>query len=82
VILTLAPETYSYVRVLNDAVQVAYAAADRLIEFERAALEMPPRFGVALAGGSNPERIYELLATEEQVALRPASGNDEFDPYC
>lgn len=77
----LAPETYSYVHVLDDAEQVAHPAADRSVEIEHAFIKTRRRLGVALNGGLSPGRIYELLATEEHVASRSASGNHEFDPY-
>jgi 6-phosphogluconolactonase len=51
--------------VLDDASQVARAAADRFVELARAAIDERGRFSVALAGGSTPKRAYELLASDE-----------------
>jgi 6-phosphogluconolactonase len=48
------------VEVLPDAEAIAGAAADWLIE--RTAERPEARFAVALAGGSTPRRLYELLA--------------------
>ena len=39
------------------------AAAERLVARAAAAIGMSGRFTLALAGGSTPRRLYELLAT-------------------
>jgi 6-phosphogluconolactonase len=44
---------------------VARAAALRFIEIARESIAARGRFSVALAGGSTPKRIYELLASDE-----------------
>ena len=44
--------------------QLALAAAERFVEYSNELLNMTERFGVALAGGNTPRRVYELLATE------------------
>jgi 6-phosphogluconolactonase len=44
--------------------QVALAAAERFVEYDRAFHGELDRFSVALAGGNTPRRVYELLATE------------------
>jgi 6-phosphogluconolactonase len=47
------------------AADVARAAALRFIEIARESTEARGRFSVALAGGSTPKRVYELLASDE-----------------
>jgi 6-phosphogluconolactonase len=50
------------IQIFADANEVARAAALRFMELARAGVETNGRFSVALAGGSTPRRIYELLA--------------------
>ena len=50
------------IRRLPDPEAVARAAAQDLVELERAAIEERGRFCVALSGGSTPRRLYEILA--------------------
>ena len=52
-------------RVFDDPEQVALAAARRIAELARAATDERGAFSLALAGGSTPRRVYELLAGEE-----------------
>jgi len=52
-------------QIFADAGEVARAAAERFIELARESTEARGRFSVALAGGSTPKRIYELLAGDE-----------------
>ena len=52
-------------QIFADASEVARAAAIRFIEIARESTEARGRFSVALAGGSTPKRIYELLAGED-----------------
>lgn len=52
-------------QVFADASEVARAAALRFIEIARESIAARGRFSVALAGGSTPKRIYELLASDE-----------------
>lgn len=52
-------------QIFADATEVARAAALRFIEIARESMEARGRFSVALAGGSTPKRVYELLAGEE-----------------
>jgi len=52
-------------QIFADASEVARAAADRFVELARTSVETRGRFGVALAGGSTPKRIYELLAADD-----------------
>ncbi len=54
-------------RVLDDAEQVARAGASLFEEAARDAIAARDRFVVALAGGSTPRRMYEVLAAEAQV---------------
>ncbi|HVF55355.1 MAG TPA: 6-phosphogluconolactonase [Pyrinomonadaceae bacterium] len=53
------------VEVFDDAGEVARAAANRFVELARAAVASKGTFAVALAGGSTPRSVYELLAGEE-----------------
>jgi 6-phosphogluconolactonase len=52
-------------QVFADASEVARAAALRFVEIARESIAARGRFSVALAGGSTPKRIYELLAGDE-----------------
>ncbi|HEX8634434.1 MAG TPA: 6-phosphogluconolactonase [Pyrinomonadaceae bacterium] len=54
--------------IFADANDAARAAARRFVELARAAVETGGRFSVALAGGSTPRRIYELLAGADLAA--------------
>ncbi|HYG09425.1 MAG TPA: 6-phosphogluconolactonase [Pyrinomonadaceae bacterium] len=56
------------IQIFADANEVARAAALRFVELARAGIETGGRFSVALAGGSTPKRIYELLAGEDFAA--------------
>jgi 6-phosphogluconolactonase len=51
--------------VLEDPEDVAHAAADRFADLAAAAITAHGRFGIALAGGSTPQRTYELLSSED-----------------
>src|SRR5438045_2991430 len=59
------PEATPNVLVFEDGEEVARAATRRFIELAREAIDARGRFSVALAGGSTPKRVYELLATDE-----------------
>src|SRR5947207_1529518 len=59
------PEATSQVHIFDDSAEVARAAARRLVALAREAIDARGRFSVALAGGSTPKVIYELLASEE-----------------
>ena len=52
------------VHTFENAEAVAQAAAQHFVELARICIAKKGRFSVALAGGSTPKRIYELLATE------------------
>ncbi|HEV2882310.1 MAG TPA: 6-phosphogluconolactonase [Pyrinomonadaceae bacterium] len=52
-------------QIFADANEVARAAAERFAELARGNIAGNGRFSVALAGGSTPKRIYELLAGED-----------------
>jgi 6-phosphogluconolactonase len=60
-----ADPTTPNLQIFADASDVARAAADRFVALARESIEARGRFSVALAGGSTPKRIYELLAGEE-----------------
>ena len=53
------------VKVFDDPEGVARAAASRFAELARGAVAGRGLFTVALAGGSTPRRVYELLAGDE-----------------
>ncbi len=55
-------------QIFADAKEVARAAALRFVELARAGIATDGRFSVALAGGSTPRRVYELLASEDYAA--------------
>ncbi|HET9492079.1 MAG TPA: 6-phosphogluconolactonase [Methylomirabilota bacterium] len=55
----------SAVRILPDAETLSRAAAREFVELSQRAVVARGRFGVALAGGVTPRRIYELLAEPE-----------------
>lgn len=52
-------------QIYANADEVARAAARRFAELARESIAANGRFSVALAGGSTPKRIYELLAAED-----------------
>lgn len=57
-------------RVLSDPQAVAQEAAAHLVDCAQRAVADHGRFVLALSGGSTPQRLYELLASEEwQVRL-------------
>jgi len=58
----------SNLQIFADADQVARAAALRFTELAREGMASRGRFSVALAGGSTPKRIYELLAAGDFAA--------------
>lgn len=60
-----ASDPKSSVRVFDDPEAVARAAASRFAEIAFEAVSERGAFSVALAGGSTPRRIYDLLAGEE-----------------
>lgn len=55
------------VHVHRDAEAAALAAAKRFIEVGRSAIEVRGRFCAALAGGTTPIRMYELLAERDEA---------------
>lgn len=61
----LPEESDRKVEVFYDAEAVAVAAATRFVELAREALRTRGAFSVALAGGSTPQRVYELLASDD-----------------
>jgi 6-phosphogluconolactonase len=60
-----ATATKENVHIFEDAEAVAQAVAQRFVELARASIGANGRFSVALAGGSTPKRVYELLATPD-----------------
>ena len=59
------PEATSQVHIFEDSAEVARVATRRFVELAREAIDARGRFSVALAGGSTPKVIYELLASDE-----------------
>ncbi|MBA2731997.1 MAG: 6-phosphogluconolactonase [Acidobacteria bacterium] len=53
------------VKIFDDATKIAQAAAKSFIELGREAIAERGCFTVALAGGSTPKHVYELLASED-----------------
>ncbi|UFS73685.1 6-phosphogluconolactonase [Tardiphaga sp. 37S4] len=72
-----------HIVVVEDAVALAEAAAERLIERIEA---NPGRIAICMTGGSSPKRLYELLATEPYRSEIPWDrvhwfiGDDRFVP--
>lgn len=58
------PEQSTQVLIFDSPDEVAQAAAARFVELGQEAISARGRFAVALAGGSTPKRVYELLASE------------------
>src|ERR687890_65091 len=52
-------------KVFDDPERVARAAAARFLELARESVAARGLFAVALAGGSTPRSVYELLASDE-----------------
>jgi len=52
------------ITILEDAEEVAHAAAERFVSGAQAAIESRGRFSVALSGGSTPKHVYALLAND------------------
>jgi 6-phosphogluconolactonase len=61
---TLGGMTGPEIKVLPDPASVAREAAERFVRLAREAIADHGRFSVALAGGSTPKAMYELLAAE------------------
>jgi 6-phosphogluconolactonase len=61
--MTQTPEPE--LKVFDDPDGVARAAASRVTELARESIESRGLFTLALAGGSTPRRVYELLAGDE-----------------
>ncbi|HVQ37661.1 MAG TPA: 6-phosphogluconolactonase [Pyrinomonadaceae bacterium] len=57
------------VRIFNTPEDVALAAADELVAYAREAIADHEWFGVALAGGNTPRRVYELLGSDPHKKL-------------
>ncbi len=52
------------IKVLPDADAIAQAAAERIVQAAGEAIELRNIFTLALAGGSTPKTLYELLASD------------------
>lgn len=61
---TLRRMTGPEIKVLPDPAAVAREAAERFVRLARESIADHGRFSVALAGGSTPKAMYELLAAE------------------
>jgi 6-phosphogluconolactonase len=59
------PEATPNVLVFDDSAEVARAGTRRFVDLSREAIFARGRFSVALAGGSTPKIIYELLASDQ-----------------
>jgi len=55
------------VEILDDTATLYHAAAERIIHIAREALDARGHFHLALAGGSTPQGLYELLATPDYI---------------
>ena len=60
-----ADQSTRNILIFDDADEVARSAARRFVDLAHESIEARGRFSVALAGGSTPKRIYELLAGED-----------------
>lgn len=58
-------EMMPIIKQFQDSESLAYASADAFLSLYRAAIADHDHFRVALAGGSTPTRLYQLLATLE-----------------
>ena len=52
------------IKVLPDPTEIAHEAAERIIAAANRAADEGRRFSIALAGGSSPKALYELLAND------------------
>ena len=64
IVLSAIDRMSSKILVFETPEQLAIAAAERFVDSAEEALRESDRFCVALAGGSTPRRVYQLLATE------------------
>ena len=53
------------IQIFDDPEDVARAAAARIVEIADAATRARGTFSIALAGGSTPKRVYQLLASDD-----------------
>jgi len=67
--MTPAPRRKPTLRRLDDAETLARAGAGEWVRLARAASARKRRFRVALAGGSTPQRLYELLGAPPFVEM-------------
>jgi len=52
------------IRIYNDYEELSQAAAELFVDLAARAIKSNRRFSVALSGGSTPQRLYEILASE------------------
>jgi 6-phosphogluconolactonase len=64
--------------IFDDEQQLAQAAADLVAQSMRAAVESRGRCSLALAGGSTPRLLYEVLASERRYSTLPWMNVDVF----
>ena len=76
--------TGASVAVLPDAESLALAAATIFVAEARRAVKRAGRFSMALAGGSTPKPVYQLLAAPPFAGLMPWEATDVFwgDERC
>ncbi|MFL6209166.1 MAG: 6-phosphogluconolactonase [Pyrinomonadaceae bacterium] len=60
-----SPEGKSNIHIFDDSEAVARAATRRFVDLAHESINARGSFSVALAGGSTPKRVYELLASDE-----------------
>ncbi|MEO6589114.1 MAG: 6-phosphogluconolactonase [Pyrinomonadaceae bacterium] len=53
------------IKIFPDIKQLNFFAAGKFIEIAKDAIKVRGKFSVALAGGSTPESLYQLLSSEE-----------------
>lgn len=56
--------THGKIVVFDDPEKLARSAAEKFVELARESIRDQGRFSIALAGGSTPARVYELLGSE------------------
>lgn len=84
--MTSPPTPSRTVRTFSDLEALSQAAAQTLTADIEAVLRTQDRYTLALAGGSTPQRLYELLAVEAEGTLPWSQihlfwGDERFVPY-
>lgn len=62
-------EGWSKIKIQRDKATLTRYAAERIVRMAQATLEVNETFSIALAGGSTPRPVYEMLATEYAAML-------------